>query len=51
MNNIYVSLKESTLLKIKIKKRAVFKTPQTYKAACMKHEKEHIPRFSYFNFV
>lgn len=44
---IYMSLKERTMLEIKMKTRVDFKTTQTYETACIKNEKEHIPEFSY----
>lgn len=53
---IYMSLKERTMLEIKMKTRVDFKTTQTYESACIKNEKEHTPKFILsftfsFNFV
>lgn len=50
MNSIYVSLKESTLLKIKIKKMSSFQNYSNIQGCCIKHEQKHIPGFSYFYF-
>lgn len=44
---MYMSLKERTMLEIKMKTKLGFKTTQTYETACIKNEKEHIPKFSY----
>lgn len=44
---IYMSLKERTMLEVKMKTRVYFKTTQTYNSACIKNEKEHTPTFSY----
>lgn len=44
---IYMSLKERTMLEIKMKTRVDFKTSQTYEMVCIKNEKEHILKFSY----